>query len=98
MPTPAVSRYRYCTVIQKGTELYYGLRPRYSTVPKTSDQFYDVQPGDTFASIAGALYGDPRYWWVLADFNDALDPFAALTPGDTLRAPSRQRLFLEVLG
>lgn len=94
----SVSRYRYSTIIrmEDGTE-YYADRPAFSTQPRADDRYYDVRAGDTLQSIAYALLGDARYWWVVADFNDILDPFAELVPGTTLRLPSYARLWTEVL-
>lgn len=94
---PATSRYRDSTFLKDGTTIYLGARPTVNTAPAMDDGFYVVRPEDDLTRVATRVFGDPRYWWVVADFNNILDPFAVLTPGAELRVPSRRRLFMEVL-
>ena len=49
---------------------------------------YVVQSGDSLASIAQEVYGDPTMWGVIARANDLSEPYA-LTVGDTLVIPEQ---------
>lgn len=42
--------------------------------------------------IAYAFYEEPRYWWVIAQYNNILDPATEITAGRTLLIPSKDRL------
>jgi nucleoid-associated protein YgaU len=46
-----------------------------------------VVEGDTFASIAGQEYGDPRAWRRIADANPAIDDPTAPPPGSQVEVP-----------
>lgn len=94
---PSTSRYRYSTVIQKGAEVFFGPRARYSTDLALDDAYFTAQAEDDLARVSARAFGDARYWWVVADFNGIVNPFEVLTAGQELRVPSRRRLFMEVL-
>jgi nucleoid-associated protein YgaU len=97
-PRPlSTSRYRYATFLTDGADVYVSIPPGYNTLDSTDDVYYTVQTGDDVTRVASKALGDPRYWWVVADFNDLLDPFADLVPGTQLRVPSLQRLHMQVL-
>ena len=49
---------------------------------------YVVQSGDSLASIAQEVYGDPTLWQEIAQANDLSEPYA-LTVGDTLDIPEQ---------
>ena len=42
--------------------------------------------------IASVFYNEPRYWWVIAQYNNILDPFSEITGGRILMIPSTDRL------
>ena len=42
--------------------------------------------------IASVFYNEPRYWWVIAQYNNILDPFSEITGGRILAIPSKDRL------
>lgn len=42
--------------------------------------------------IASLFLGDPRNWWVLAQYNAILDPFEEIREGTLLYIPSSERL------
>jgi hypothetical protein len=44
--------------------------------------------------IASVFYNEPRYWWIIAQYNNILDPFSEITAGRVLRIPSKDRLSL----
>lgn len=91
------SRYRKTPRLSHEGETYLGVRAGGSYPTRPTDIFYDVEPEDTLHKIAYLFYRDASLWWVVADFNDLLDPFSELRPGDTLRLPSPSRLWMEVL-
>lgn len=37
--------------------------------PPTDSSTYVTKPGDTLQGLANIYYGDPQYWWVIADHN-----------------------------
>jgi nucleoid-associated protein YgaU len=91
------SRYRFTAVAQQDHNSYYGLRDSVATDPRFDDRFYVIGPDDTLQSVAHRLLGDVRLWWVVAEFNDIIDPFEDLVPGERLRLPSPNRLWTEIL-
>lgn len=58
--------------------------PTRTTIPRT----YSVQAGDTFASIAEAIYGDERAWFDIAQANPSVDP-KRLQVGQVIVLPNR---------
>jgi len=42
--------------------------------------------------IAALFLGDPHYWWVLAQYNNILDPFSEIVAGARIAIPSSSRL------
>lgn len=42
--------------------------------------------------IASLFLGEPRNWWVLAQYNSILDPFSEIIEGTTLRIPSSEKV------
>lgn len=42
---------------------------------------------ETLHHIADRIYGNMRYWWALAEFNDIFDPTTELEPGLIIFAP-----------
>jgi len=58
---------------------------------------HKVVVGDTLDSIALYYYGNPTYYWIIADFNDILDPFLPLKVDEYISIPTFQQLtFYEV--
>lgn len=58
---------------------------------------HKVQAGDTLDSISLFYYGNPTYYWIIADYNDILDPFLPLKVDEKLLIPTFQTIaFLEV--
>jgi len=61
--------------------------PISSDYPGRTPTSYIVNQGDTFASIAQAVWGDSGMWYLIADAN-VQDPSKPLVPGNTLRIPN----------
>ena len=58
------------------------------TVPLSSaDTYYRVDTQDRMDLPATAYYGDPNFWWVIAEANN-LDLPTDLQPGSIIRIPS----------
>jgi hypothetical protein len=47
--------------------------------------------------IAAIFYNEPRYWWILAQYNNILDPFSEVKAGTLILIPSKERLPLMIL-
>lgn len=47
--------------------------------------------------IAYAFYDDPKLWWVIAQFNNILDPITEVVPGAVLIIPIKDRVMSEFL-
>lgn len=48
--------------------------------------------------IASIFYNEPRYWWVIAQHNNILDPFSEMVTGRLLYIPTKERLPLLLNG
>lgn len=48
--------------------------------------------------IAALFLGEPRLWWVLAQYNSILDPYAEVLEGSTIYIPSSARVDLMLDG
>ncbi len=64
---------------------------------------YTLKANDSLQKIAYEIYGDPQFWWVIAEFNNIMDPTpieegGELFPGLILLVPAYERLFMEILG
>jgi hypothetical protein len=42
--------------------------------------------------ITTMFYNEPRVWWVVAQYNNILDPYGEITEGVVLNMPSKSRL------
>ncbi len=54
--------------------------------PSDKDKLHPVTDYDNLSDIAFDHYGDSKYWWVIADVNNIMDPFT-LTPNTNLIIP-----------
>ena len=61
-----------------------------SDIIYTVENFYEGR----LDLIASVFYNEPRYWWVIAQYNNILDPFKETTAGKVLTIPSKDRLSL----
>lgn len=48
--------------------------------------------------IANIFFNEPRYWWVIAQMNNILDPVAEIFEGRQLVIPSKDRLLILLNG
>ena len=49
---------------------------------------HNVNNTDTLDSLALYYYGNPTYFWIIADFNRIQDPFKPLKVGEFIRIPT----------
>ncbi|MFJ4376075.1 LysM peptidoglycan-binding domain-containing protein [Pseudomonas japonica] len=63
------------------------LSPISEEYPGRTPGNYVVSQGDTLASIAQAVWGDSKMWYLIADAN-GIDPSKALVVGDSIRIPN----------
>lgn len=64
-----------------------------------SDQVYYVENRleHRIDLIAHEFFGDSRLWWVIAQYNDLLDPHSEIVAGRMLVIPTKSRLYTELL-
>jgi len=80
----AVHRYLYS---KKTTNGRYKT-PTYPSFPmKATDLYVFSREGDRLDLLSNEFYGDPRYWWVIADANHIGKGSFAVEPGLQLRIP-----------
>lgn len=48
--------------------------------------------------IASLFYNEPRYWWVIAQHNNILDPFSEMVTGRLISIPTKERLATMLTG
>ena len=56
---------------------------------------HTVQERDTLDSLALYYYGNPTYFWIIADYNRIQDPFENLTEGDIISIPTFSAISFE---
>ena len=54
--------------------------------------YHTVKAGDTLDSLSLFYYGNPTYYWIIADYNDILDPFLPLVVDTRLSIPTFQTI------
>jgi hypothetical protein len=47
--------------------------------------------------ISAIFYGESRYWWVIAQYNNVLDPHGEIVAGRILLIPTKTRLTTNIL-
>lgn len=52
--------------------------------------------GDTLDTLALKYYNNPTFYWIIADFNNILDPFMELPVGYYIRIPTISDIEFEV--
>jgi hypothetical protein len=69
---------------------------RFDFPKDSSDQIYIIEEKYTnrIDLIAYAFYNEPRWWWIIAQYNNILDPWIEIIPGRKLLIPTLNRLQL----
>lgn len=63
-----------------------------SDIVYTVENFYEGR----LDLISSVFYNEPRWWWVLAQYNNILNPFSEVVAGRVLLIPSKSRLPLMI--
>lgn len=71
---------------------------RYNFEPSPTDIVYAVENiyEGRLDLIASVFYGEARWWWFIAQYNNILDPFSEVVPGRVLLIPTQNRLALMI--
>ena len=85
-------RHRDSDEITYDTDTIYELRDPTEIPDDTTDVMYRAKTGETLRDIAFAVYGEARWWWVLADLNRIVNPFDPVRPDKIVRCPARGRI------
>ena len=85
-------------------ETFWSTRLPVSLDRASDDRWVRPLAGERLDQLAYRVWGGAlgpratRLWWLIADLNDIVNPFAALDPARSYRVLSADRLALEVLG
>lgn len=50
--------------------------------------YHIIKRNDTLDSLALYYYNNPTYFWIIADFNNIIDPYEALKVGERIKIPA----------
>jgi nucleoid-associated protein YgaU len=92
-----ITRYKDSDIVKENGTEYYDIIEPVNSEFRSNDILYNINNGDTLRSISFGLYVDARYWWIIADFNNVINPFEQLKVGIQLRCPSLKRIKEEIL-
>ena len=67
------------------------LRVRLDIPESPKDRVHVLVEGETLDTLAFKFYKNSKLWWIIADYNNILDPFD-LTPYTTLDIPDMDRI------
>lgn len=92
-----VSRYQiFPFYYNKLDEKYiYGITSHLTT-EDTKFVAHKVKDKDTLDSLALYYYGNPTYYWVIADFNRISDPYKPLEKGIVIKIPTFSNISFDV--
>lgn len=65
-----------------------------SDKPYVVEKFYEGR----LDLIASVFYNEPRLWWLIAQFNNILDPLTEVTAGRVLLIPTKERIDVMLVG
>lgn len=68
--------------------------PSDTDIVYTVENFYEGR----LDLIASVFYNEPRYWWIIAQYNNILDPFSEVKAGLELNIPSASRISTMLTG
>jgi nucleoid-associated protein YgaU len=92
-----ITRYAEDDKILYGNDEIHEIRNPKILPEDNGDEIYVVETSDDLKNIAFKVYGEARYWWIIADHNGIIDPFKALETGTELRCPSLRSIRSELL-
>lgn len=92
------SRYAKSKIVQESTgERWLTTPPPIDPDDFDDNKMYEIKPGDNLWTIAHHELGASKYFWVIAEMNDIINPFEKLEAGTRLILPSIQTLHQEIL-
>jgi nucleoid-associated protein YgaU len=83
-----VSRYSPISFYYNPTDDKYVYETAVKLKKDTSYKAHVVSVGDTLDTLALYYYNNPTYYWIIADFNDIIDPYEKLIVGDIIKIPT----------
>jgi nucleoid-associated protein YgaU len=92
-----ITRYSEENIIDYEGNSIYEIRDKIDTSFRDGDIDYVVKDSFKLTDIAMSLYNDARLWWIIAEFNDIIDPFKKIDAGTILRCPSLRRINEEII-
>ena len=92
-----ITRYSQEDIVTDGDEQFYEIKEPLDITAQDTDEIYYVKTGDTLRGLAFQMYMDARLWWVIAEFNDIIDPFEDIVVGTPLRCPSLSRVRSQIV-
>lgn len=92
------SRYTRSKVIQESNgEMYLTIAKSIDPTEFDDNRLHEVRPGENLWNLAHKHLGASKFWWVIADMNDIINPFIKLESGEKLIIPSLQTLHEEII-
>lgn len=86
------SRYEYSTIDYVATDASLVEEPivlyTASDLGLTSYWEHTYVQGERLDSIANKYYKNPKYWWLIVEYNPEITDFIDITPGKILRVPN----------
>ena len=81
------SRYNYAAIIRVidaagflAEPEHLDIRPQLQNIVHADNQEYVPSPNDNWSRIAWKKLGHGKYWWIIADYSQIVDPFTELLP------------------
>jgi nucleoid-associated protein YgaU len=92
-----ITRYSEDMKITDYNEECYEISETIDNTQKDEDEFVYTKKGDTLRDIADRVYGDARFYWIIGEFNNIINPWEKFTVRKRLRYPSLQRIYEDYL-
>jgi len=73
-------------------------RTKFTTSPDDSTYVVEKKFVGRLDLITAVFLGEPRYWWLVAQYNNLLDPYDEITEGRVLYIPTLDRVKLLMNG
>lgn len=73
-------------------------RIQFRTAPDDTTYVVEKKFEGRLDLITAMYLGEPRYWWIVAQYNNILDPHAEISEGRVLYIPSLDRVKLLLSG
>ena len=81
------NRYRNCSILELDGTRYLGTRKFGEYERRPDDVFHTIREGDQIDLLADHYFGDPKLWWIIADYNGIAFPLELPAHGTVIRIP-----------